>query len=115
MGTEAPELMTLETPSVGWTTFARVPDYARAWSSERGRCHRFVYDEHGKPDNCPEPNATSGWCRDGQGRWYVVDACARHASQLVQHVHHDMARSEIPFIRPLAPQAPAARGRYPDG
>jgi hypothetical protein len=75
MGTETPELMTLETPSVGWTTFARVQDYARTWSSERGRCHRFVYDEHRKPDNCPEPNVTSGWCRDGQGRLYFVDAC----------------------------------------
>jgi hypothetical protein len=58
--------------------------YAGAWSAERGRCHRFVYDPEGKPDNCPEPTVTSGWRRDYLGRWYVVDACARHAPQLMK-------------------------------
>jgi hypothetical protein len=43
----------------------------------------LVYDPDGKPDYCPEPTVTSGWRQDYQGRWYVVDACARHASQLV--------------------------------
>jgi hypothetical protein len=60
-----------------------VEDYAGAWSAERGRCHRFVYDPEGKPDYCPEPIVTAGWRRDYRGRWYVVDACAGHASQLV--------------------------------
>jgi hypothetical protein len=59
-------------------------DYAGAWSAERGRCHRFVYDPDGKPDNCPEPTVTSGWRQDYQGRWHVVDACAAHASELVK-------------------------------
>jgi hypothetical protein len=61
-----------------------VPDYAGAWSTERGRCHRFVCGPDGKPENCPEPTVASGWLRDGRGRWYVVDACAGHASQLVK-------------------------------
>jgi len=54
-----------------------------AWATERGRCHRFVYDPDGKPGNCPEPTVTSGWRRDGPGRWYAVDACAEHSSQLM--------------------------------
>jgi hypothetical protein len=58
-----------------------VLDYAGAWSAERGRCHRCVYDADGKPDYCPEPTVTSGWRVDGQGRWYAVDACAGHADQ----------------------------------
>jgi hypothetical protein len=57
-----------------------VEDYAGAWSAERGRCYRFVYGtEDGRPANCPEPTDTSGWRQDYQDRWYVVDACARHA------------------------------------
>jgi len=59
-------------------------DYAGAWSAEHGRCHRFVYgSEDGHPTHCPDPTVTSGWRRDGQGRWYVVDACSHHRSQLV--------------------------------
>jgi hypothetical protein len=59
-------------------------DYAGAWSAERGHCHRFVYnDEDGHPTECPEPPMRSGWRRGGQGRWYAVDACERHCSQLV--------------------------------
>ena len=54
-----------------------------AWTTERGHCHQFVYvEDDGRPANCPEPTVTSGWRRDGQGRWYVVDACAQHRSQL---------------------------------
>jgi len=61
-----------------------VADYGGAWTAERGGCHRFVYTEDdGRPANCPEPSVTSGWRRDGQGRWYAVDACAGHSSQLV--------------------------------
>ena len=61
-----------------------VQDYAGAWTAERGPCHRFVYTEDdGRPTNCPKPPVRSGWRRDGQGRWYVVDACAEHASQLL--------------------------------
>jgi hypothetical protein len=35
-------------------------DYAGAWTAERGRCHRFVYDPDGKPAGCPAPPAASG-------------------------------------------------------
>jgi len=59
-------------------------DYAGAWTAERGGCHCFVYDSQGKPDSCPEPIVTSGWRVGGRLRWYVVDACAGHASQLVK-------------------------------
>ena len=55
-------------------------DYARAASVERGRCFRFVYDEHGNPAHCPEPIVAKGWTK--LDRWYEVDACAEHAAQL---------------------------------
>jgi hypothetical protein len=68
--------------SVGFSTIDAVQDYAEAWTAERGNCHRFVYtEEDGRPATCAEPTVTSGWRLDGQGRWYVVDACAKHASQ----------------------------------
>lgn len=59
-------------------------DYASAWLSERGRCHRLVYDEHGKPEHCPEPPVAVGWRYEGHTRtWHAVDACERHRSQFV--------------------------------
>ena len=58
-------------------------DYAGAWSAERGRCHRFVYDVDDKPTGCPEPPVTSGWRYDYLGRWYLVDACQRHRLDLL--------------------------------
>ena len=36
-------------------------DYAGAWSAERDGCHRFVYDDNGKPTECPEPPVRVGW------------------------------------------------------
>jgi hypothetical protein len=61
-----------------------VDDYAGAWSIERGRCHRFVYGvDDGHPEHCPSLPVASGWRRDGQGRWYVVDACARHRLEVM--------------------------------
>ena len=64
--------------------FESMNDYAGAWSSERGRCFRFVYtsDEHGRPTNCPGRPVKVGWTQDHRVRWYVVDACEEHASQL---------------------------------
>ena len=60
-------------------------DYAGACSAQRdGRCFRFVYDEFGKPDRCPQPLAVTGWVKIG--RWYEVDACAEHAAQLRKQV-----------------------------
>ena len=59
-------------------------DYAGAWHAERGNCFRFVYtsEEDGRPMVCPQPIVTSGWTRDGDCRWYEVDACEQHAPQL---------------------------------
>jgi hypothetical protein len=53
-----------------------------SWHAEPGRWHRFVYDPDGKPTECPEPPIRLGWRHDYRGRWYFVDACARHADQL---------------------------------
>lgn len=77
-------------PSHSLTSLPLVQDYAGAWTAERGRCHRFVYvDSDGRPANCPESTVTSGWRRDGQDRWHVVDACARHSSQLLSQPRAD--------------------------
>ncbi|MGC8628367.1 MAG: hypothetical protein ACP5VR_12620 [Acidimicrobiales bacterium] len=57
-------------------------DYAGAWSAEHGRCHRIVYSESGQPGNCPGTPVVTGWRYDANGRWYEVEACARHASEL---------------------------------
>jgi hypothetical protein len=59
-------------------------DYAGAVSVERdGRCHRFVYDEHGKPARCSEPITRVGWLYLAYPRkWYPVDSCDRHVNQL---------------------------------
>jgi hypothetical protein len=58
-------------------------DYAGAVSAERGRCFRFVYDEHGKPTHCPGAVTRTGWLyRAHERKWYPVDAYERHVSQL---------------------------------
>ena len=56
-------------------------DYAGACSTDRGRCFRFIYDEHGKPENCPEPLTATGWLQI-EPKWHQVDSCAEHAGQL---------------------------------
>ena len=61
-------------------------DYRNAWEAARGRCHRYVYtsDDDGRPMSCPEPIVASGWVlAEYTGRWHYVDACERHASELV--------------------------------
>jgi hypothetical protein len=55
-------------------------DHAGACSTKRRRCFRFVYDGQGKRAHCPEPIAAVGWTK--LDRWYEVDACEEHASQL---------------------------------
>jgi hypothetical protein len=46
--------------SEGLSTIVAVTNYARAWTAERGRCHRFVHgSQDGHPTNCPEPALTS--------------------------------------------------------
>ena len=32
--------------------------------------------------NCPGQPVAIGWKQEGEGRWYVVDACEVHAWQL---------------------------------
>ncbi|MGO9657488.1 MAG: hypothetical protein ACLP7F_03870 [Acidimicrobiales bacterium] len=53
-------------------------DYAGAWTAERGRCHRLVYDydPDTKPTGCPAPSVASGWRQDYPGRWYPVEPVA---------------------------------------
>ena len=53
-----------------------------AWHSKRGSCHRFAYDAHGKPTECPRPIVAAGWRRTWNGVWHCVDACERHAHEL---------------------------------
>ncbi len=81
----------MPTPSGQWVAVGAGPypgivqNYAGAWSAERDRCHRSVYEEpDGRPTNCPRPPVMSGWRCDGQGRWHVVDACKSHSSQLLR-------------------------------
>jgi len=56
-------------------------DYAGAVSTQRGRCHRYIYDDQGKPANCPKPPVATGWTQIGP-KWHQVDACTEHANQL---------------------------------
>lgn len=60
-------------------------DYAGALSVDRGRCHRFTYDEHGKPDNCPERPIATGWLEIGP-KWYQVHSCSEHSGELKHRV-----------------------------
>jgi hypothetical protein len=69
--------------SYGTGTITAVEDYAGAWTSERGRCHRLVYGEgDGHPANCPAPPVKSGWRQSYGGSWHAVDACVRHSPEL---------------------------------
>jgi hypothetical protein len=56
-------------------------DYAGAVAVDRGRCFRFIYDEHGKPTKCPEPPIATGWLQVGP-KWHQVDSCDEHSAQL---------------------------------
>jgi hypothetical protein len=79
-------------------------DYAGAWSAERGRCHRFVYDPNGKPDNCPEPPVAVGWRYAAHTRsWHAVDACTKHASQLQDGPDPPTGRSRTRDNRVIGP------------
>ena len=72
-----------ETPSLARGTVRAMEDYAGAWSAERGRCHRLVYNPDGKPENCPEPPVAVGWRYAAHSRtWHALDACELHKSQL---------------------------------
>lgn len=35
-----------------------------------------------RPTHCPGEVITRGWWKDRQGRWWAVDACQEHASEL---------------------------------
>jgi hypothetical protein len=67
---------------------SRVEHKPRAESGRDGRCHRFVYDTHGKPDRCSEPTTRTGWLYLAHERkWYPVDSCERHVDQLEARPH----------------------------
>ncbi len=59
-------------------------DYAGAVTVERrGQCYRLVYDQHEKPTVCPEPiTHTDGLYLSFHRKWYPVDSCERHVTQL---------------------------------
>ena len=58
-------------------------DYAGAVATEREKCFRYVHDVHGKPDRCPAPVTGAGWLYlSHERKWYPVDSCERHVSQL---------------------------------
>jgi hypothetical protein len=42
-----------------------------------GRCFRMVYEEHGKPDQCPHRPIEAGMLKLGE-RWYRAEACFKH-------------------------------------
>lgn len=56
-------------------------DYGGSVSTDRGRCFRWIYDDQGKPDNCPQSVVASGLLQVGD-RWYGVDSCGEHSGQL---------------------------------
>ena len=58
-------------------------DYAGAVSTQRGRCHRYIYDDQGKPADCPKPPLATGWTQIGP-KWHPVDTCTEHATQLLK-------------------------------
>ena len=64
----------------------------------RCRCHRLVYDPDYKPTEYPEPVVTSGSRRDGQRRWYLVDACQGHSSELLSRPT-GLTRGEASVVR----------------
>ena len=56
-------------------------DFAQAVSVHRGRCFRWVYDDHGRPTTCPQAVIASGWLKVGE-RWHEIDACGEHSGEL---------------------------------
>jgi hypothetical protein len=73
-------------------------DYAGAVSVDRGRCYRFVYDEHGKPTGCPETPIATGWLQVG-AKWHEVDSCGEHSAQL-RHRGPYRAATDVTTARP---------------
>jgi hypothetical protein len=54
-----------------------------AWTAERRRWFRLIYGtEDGHPETCPEPLVRVASARMA-AVGFVVDACERHAAQLV--------------------------------
>ena len=54
--------------------------YANSFSPDLGRCYRFVYElGTTRPMRCPGPIQTRGWWQDAAGRFWLVDACTKHA------------------------------------
>ena len=69
--------------------------YANAFSSEAGRCFRFVYEPStSRPMHCPGAVVRRGWWQDNGGYWWAVDACSEHASHLSPARPRPGARSQ---------------------
>jgi hypothetical protein len=64
-------------------TVAVVRLFANAFSGDRGRCFRWVYEASTtRPMRCGGEVVTNGWWQDRMGRWWAVDACREHADSL---------------------------------
>ena len=46
--------------------------------------------------NCPGQPVAIGWKQEGEGRWYVVDACEVHAWQLQKRPRRELPRRPRP-------------------
>ena len=62
---------------------AQVAHYANAFSTDPGRCFRYVDKPgcQGQPMRCPEPVSWRGRFRGGKQSWRV-DSCEEHAGDL---------------------------------
>ena len=57
--------------------------YGNSFSSDLGRCFRWIYElETTRPMRCPGSVQTRGWWQDGANRFWLVDACTKHADVL---------------------------------
>lgn len=80
--------------------------YENAFSSESGRCFRIIYEESTtRPTHCPGSVVTRGWWQDGIGRWWAVDACPEHSSELSDRRPGPGARFGVAGASSAAPTA----------
>jgi hypothetical protein len=92
-------------------------DYAgRHGSTSRGRCFRYVHDgDHGRSERCSQPLVPTGWTK--LDRWYLVDACAKHAVQVVTSSVVERLLGPLAVEKPYTTTAPGGprSGDSPDG
>jgi hypothetical protein len=76
------------------STIVAVQDYAGAWATERGRCHRFVYtEEDGRPTDCPAPPVRSGWRRGSKLALGDAESLLRVTYLSIGVLHSDLGIS----------------------